>query len=55
MKPAEFVVSLSFWLDALNLNWLGVIGGPPLHNFGEVDFLALHPTLQSKKKKKECS
>ena len=23
----------SFWLDALNLKWLGVIGGPPLHGF----------------------
>ena len=31
MKPVEFVVERSFWLDALNLNWLGVIGGPPLH------------------------
>ena len=31
VKPVEFVVSLSFRLDALNLNWLGVIGGPPLH------------------------
>ena len=31
MKPVEFVVRLSFWLDTLNLNWLGVIGGPPLH------------------------
>ena len=31
VKPVEFVVGRSFWLDALNLNWLGVIGGPPLH------------------------
>ena len=31
VKPVEFVVERSFWLDALNLNWLGVIGGPPLH------------------------
>ena len=31
MKPVEFVVSDPFWLNALNLNWLGVIDGPPLH------------------------
>ena len=31
VKPEEFVVEISFWLDALNLNWLGVIGGTPLH------------------------
>ena len=31
VKLEEFVVGRSFWLDALNLNWLGVIGGPPLH------------------------
>ena len=31
VKPVEFVVGRSFCLDALNLNWLGVIGGPPLH------------------------
>ena len=31
VKLVEFVVSRSFCLDALNLNWLGVIGGPPLH------------------------
>ena len=31
VKPEEFVVGLSFWLDALKLNWLGVIGGPSLH------------------------
>ena len=30
VKPVEFVVGRFFWLDALNLNWLGVIGGPPL-------------------------
>ena len=30
-KPVEFVVGRSFLLDALNLNWLGVIGGPPIH------------------------
>ena len=31
VKPEEFVVERSFWLDALSLNWLGVIGGSPLH------------------------
>ena len=31
VKPEELVVERSFWLDALNLNWLGVISGPPLH------------------------
>ena len=31
VKPEEFVVERSFWLDALSLNWLGVIGGSSLH------------------------
>ena len=31
VKPEELVVERSFWLDALNLNWLGVIGRSPLH------------------------
>ena len=31
VKPEEFVVKISLWLDALSLNWLGVIGGSPLH------------------------
>ena len=31
VKPEELVVGIPFLLDALNLNWLGVIGGPPLH------------------------
>ena len=31
VKPKEFVVETSFRLDALNLSWLGVIGGSPLH------------------------
>ena len=31
VKPLEFVVIDHFWLDALNLEWLGVIGGSPLH------------------------
>ena len=28
---SELVVERSLKLDALNLNWLGVIDGPPLH------------------------
>ena len=31
VKPEELVVEKSLRLDALNLNWLGDIGGPPLH------------------------
>ena len=31
VKPVEFVVERSFWLDALNLSWLGVIGGSSLY------------------------
>ena len=31
VKPIEFVVENSFWLDALNLSWLEVIGESPLH------------------------
>ena len=31
VKPEEFVVERSLWLDALSLDWLGVIGGSPLH------------------------
>ena len=31
VKPVELVVERSFLLDALNLSWLGVIGGSPLH------------------------
>ena len=26
VKPLEFVVERSLWLDALNLHWLGVVG-----------------------------
>ena len=43
VKLEEFVVERSLWLDALSLNWLGVIGGSLLHGFGEVDSSALHP------------
>ena len=31
VKSKELVVKKSLKLDALNLNWLGVIDGPPLH------------------------
>ena len=31
VKPIEFVVERSSWLDALNLHWLGVVGESPLH------------------------
>ena len=31
VKHEELVVERSLLLDALSLNWLGVIGGPPLH------------------------
>ncbi|RVW34954.1 hypothetical protein CK203_098259 [Vitis vinifera] len=31
IKSEELVVKRSLKLDALNLNWLGVIDGPPLH------------------------
>ena len=30
-KYEELVVERSLKLDTLNLNWLGVIDGPPLH------------------------
>ena len=31
VKSDELVVERSLKLDALNLNWIGVIDGPPLH------------------------
>ena len=31
VKYEELVVERSLKLDALNLDWLGVIDGPPLH------------------------
>ena len=31
VKCEELAVERSLKLDALNLNWLGVIDGPPLH------------------------
>ena len=31
VKSKEIVVERSLKLDALNLDWLGVVDGPPLH------------------------
>ena len=31
VKPIEFVVERSSWLDTLDLHWLGVVGESPLH------------------------
>ena len=53
VKSEELVVERSLKLDALNLNWLGVIDGPPLHGqFGKEYPLSLVPF---EKKKKVCS
>ena len=49
-KSEELVVERSLKLDALNLNWLGVIDGPPLHG----QFRKNTP-LSLLKKKKVCS
>ena len=47
------MVEKSLKLDALHLNWLGVIDGPPLHGQFRKEYpLSLEP---SKKKKKVCS
>ena len=48
VKSKELVVEKSLKLDALNLNWLGVIDGPPLHG----QFRKEYPL--SRKKKKMC-
>ena len=50
VKSEEFVVERSLWLDALSLNWLGVIGGSPLHGLWGGRFLSIAPL----KKKKNC-
>ena len=36
---SELVVERSLKLDALNLNWLGVIDGPPLHGQVRKEYL----------------
>ena len=41
VKPEEFVVERSLRLDALNLNWLGVIDGSPLHGIWCSRFLSI--------------
>ena len=48
VKPEEFVVERSLWLNALSLNWLGVIGGSPLHGLWRGRFPSIAP-LQRKK------
>ena len=39
VKSEELVVERSLKLDALNLNWLGVIDGPPLHGQYRKEYL----------------
>ena len=51
VKSEELVVERSLKLDALNLNWLGVIDGPPLHG----QFRKEYPLNLLQKKKKVCS
>ena len=52
-KSEELVVERSLKFDALNLNWLGDIDGPPLHGQFRKEYpLSLVP---SKNKKKVCS
>ena len=52
VKSEELVVERSLKLDALNLNWLGVIDGPPLHGQFRKEYpLSLVPF----EKKKVCS
>ena len=49
-KSEELVVERSLKLDALNLNWLGVIDGPPLHGqFRENTPLSLLKKIKNKK------
>ena len=54
-KSEELVVERSLKLDALNLNWLGVIDGPPLHGQFRKEYpLSLVPS-KKKEKGKVCS
>ena len=48
---SELVVERSLKLDALNLNWLGVIDGPPLHGQFRKEYLK---SCTPKMKKKNC-
>ena len=50
VKSKELVVEKSLKLDALNLNWLGVINGPPLHG----QFKKEYPLSLVPSKKKKC-
>ena len=51
VKSEELVVERSLKLDALNLNWLGVIDGPPLHGqFRKRIPLSLVLLLEKKKR-----
>ena len=47
VKFEELVVEKSLKLDVINLNWLGVIDGPPLHG----QFRKEYPLSLVKKKK----
>ena len=40
VKSKELVVERSLKLDALHLNWLGVIDGPPLHGQFRKEYLS---------------
>ena len=50
VKSEELVVERSLKLDALNLNWLGVIDGPPLQG----QFRKEYPLSLKKKKREIC-
>ena len=52
VKLEELVVDRSFLLDALNLNLLGVIGGPPLRGLwcSRVFSIAPYNTIQVRNK-----
>ena len=53
-KSEELVVERSLKLDALNLNWLGVIDGPLLHGqFRKNTPLSLFKKKKKKKEKKK--
>ena len=46
VKPLEFVVERSLWLDAITfIGWESSVN-PCYMDFGEVDSSALHPTTQ---------
>ena len=54
VKSEELVVERSLKLDALNLNWLGVIDGPPLRGQFRKEYLKpCTPTMKKKIVKKE--